>query len=104
MRARITGVFLLAGFVLGGCVMATLPPEGETIQLDEVPFVYSAGKQVQTTINVNPEDWARIEAFFKPPATTRREERHQIRYAIAIFEQVAGSQTPPGSYCRRNSC
>lgn len=93
MSVRGTGVLLLAGFVLAGCVTAPLPPEDETIRLAAVPFVYSAGKLMQTTISVSPEDWARIEAFFEPPANTRREERHQIRYAIAIFEQVAGSQT-----------
>lgn len=92
--SRIRGVLLLAGFVLGGCVMAPLPPEDEIIRLDAVPFVYSAGKQVQTTIGVSSEDWTRIEAFFEPPATTPQDERHQIRYSIAIFEQIAGSQTP----------
>jgi hypothetical protein len=94
MSLRITSVLLLAGFVLGGCVTAPLPSENETIRLDAVPFVYSAGKQVQTTIGVSSEDWTRIEAFFEPPATTPQEERHRIRYSIAIFEQIAGSQTP----------
>ena len=93
MSVRITGVVLLTGFLLAGCVTAPLPPEDETIQLDAVPFVYSAGKQMHTVVSVSPQEWTRIEAFFEPRATTSREERHQIRYAIAIFEQIAGSQT-----------
>jgi len=93
MGVRVTAVVLLAALALAGCVTAPLPPENETIQLDAVPFVYSAGKQVQTTIDVSPEDWARIQGFFEFRATTPQEERHQIRYAIAIFEQIAGSQT-----------
>ena len=93
MSVRITIVVLLGGLLLAGCVRAPLPPENEVIQLDAVPFIYSAGKLVQTTITVSSQDWARIEGFFEPLATTPMEERHQIRYSIAVFEQIAGIQT-----------
>ena len=92
MSFRIAAGTVVA-FLVSGCVMAPLPPADETIHLDAVPFVYSAGKQVQTTIEVSPADWQRIENFFAPPAGSAQEERHQIRYAIAIFEQIAGEQT-----------
>lgn len=93
MRIPLT-ICCLAAAGLAGCVMAPMPPSEQAIALDAVPFVYSAGKQVQTTIAIDGEDWARITGFFEPPAETALEERHRIRYAIATFEQIAGTQTP----------
>lgn len=87
-------IVVISTGLLAGCVMAPLPPEDQVIALDAVPFVYSAGKQVQTTISINAEDWARLEGFFAPPPANALEERHRIRYAIAVFEQIAGVQTP----------
>lgn len=48
------------------------------------------------TAHVRPaiEDWSRVADQFKPAARSPVEERHMIRRAIAMLEQIAGEQTP----------
>ncbi len=67
------------------------PPSADT---HTIAICHDLGCKAQSAVTLSWEQFIDITRLFEPTAKTPRIERGQIRKAIALFERIAGKQTP----------
>jgi hypothetical protein len=59
-----------------------------------VPYCYDYGCRSRSAIDISDADWSRILILFHPAPATAEAERQAISWAVGIYEEIAGRQTP----------
>jgi len=87
------------------CILLTLPalaaetpavatPPGAGTPVGPFPICYNYGCKVKALVTLSPAEWAEVEGWFQPAATTAEEERRQLRNAHGWLEVMVGNHTP----------
>lgn len=91
---------LACGVIVGSACVALVPGCAAPKAIDpgaidraHVPIQYGVGGSETAEFSAV-EAWPRVQSLFTPPPESAKDERRSIRAAIALFEQVAGEQTP----------
>ena len=61
---------------------------------EHIPICYDYGCATADHFGLSAMQWQQVTQLFSPPAPDSTTERHRIRQAIALMEQLAGTYTP----------
>lgn len=94
-------LLLLSVFVLGGCVSQDFKTYERYIAskrippatVDRFPHCYGYGCPSHFLVELNKQDYARIDKIFKPASKTAAQERARLETAIGEFEKIVGPMT-----------